>query len=566
MAYEHIGDKQEQFLRKKKYLEDGQSVEDRYEQIVNRVKDLQDNYPNGAGLSARILRYLEEGILSPSTPVLANFGKPRQEGSTSLPVSCNIISVENSVQGIYGANLEAAMLSKLGAGVGIDFSFVSDKGTEISPGFFTNPKMDWIEPIIDTTQKISQGAQRRGYGVPFIEITDPEYFELMTAIDKSNPDSGGVLVDNNVGIKIPKGFMGEISTNKNYQKRLQLALKNRVKSGQVYLCFLENMDKNKSPVYEKLGHTPNTTNICTEAMSPNYKDKTFSCVLSSLNLNHVDEILANDQIVKDCFTFLDIINEEYIILSEGVVGLEKARRSAMEKRDIGLGVLGFHEMLQRKGYAFGDLQSRALNAQIFSYIRDCGEEYTKELAEFRGSCPMAEEAGLTRANVSLMMVAPNKSTAFLCGATSGGIEPFISNCFTQSLAGIQTEFKNPHLEKVLEEKGKNNFDVWLSITRNLGSVQHLDFLSDREKDVFRTFSEISPKDMIDLAADRQEFIDMGQSFNLMNRPNYSQKDIFKLHKYAYDKGIKTLYYFLPQAHAAIEKEGESWDSCVSCAD
>jgi ribonucleoside-diphosphate reductase alpha chain len=165
-----------------------------------------------------------------------------------------------------------------------------------------------------------------------------------------------------------------------------------------------------------------------------------------------------------------------------------------------------------------------------------------------------------------MMVAPNKSTSFICGSTSLGIEPFFSNYFVKSLAGIQTTFKNKDLHKLLVEKGMDTVDVWDSILNNLGSVQHLSFLTKNEKAIYKTFSEVSPKDIIDLAADRQIYIDMAQSINLCNRPNYTKKDIYEIHKYAWERGLKTLYYYFPQAHAALEKDGAKWNSCESCAD
>lgn len=216
--------------------------------------------------------------------------------------------------------------------------------------------------------------------------------------------------------------------------------------------------------------------------------------------------------------------------------------------------------------AYGDPVSRALNKQIYSTIREVAEDTTRELAERLGAAPMAKEAGLMRRNCSLIMIAPNKSTSFLANTTSLGIEPFMSNIFSKNLAKIQYIFKNKHLEKLLETKGYNTRAIWESIENNNGSVQHLDFLSSQEKDVFRTFSEISPKDIIDLASDRQVYIDMAQSLNLVVRKNYTIKDMYDIHKYAWDKGIKTLYYAYSSAHAALEQDGEAWDTCISCAD
>ena len=555
------------FLREGNYLEADETPEQRFDDILQVVQRYEHQYSDG--LTNRLNYIFKKNIFSLSTPSLANFGRRLREGAntTPLPVSCNIVNVGDSIAEIYGSIAEAAMLSKLGAGVGVDFTDIAQKGTKLSEGFYTNPKMDWIEIAVDTAQKVSQSNKRRGYLVPFLSIDDSEFDELLARVDKANPDKNDPMITNTVGIILPVGFRQRVKDgDKEARRRWVKVLKARQKSGNVYLVDIENMNINKSPVYTALDLEVTSTNICTEVVTPKFDDKTFACVIGSLNLVHWDEIAENPQIIKDCYMFLDIVNEEYIRLTKDIPFLEKSRRSAIEKRDIGLGTLGFHELLQSKGYAFGDMYSRNLNKVIYSTIRKYGEGITKEMGEKLGSPLMCQLAGLVRRNVSLMMIAPNKSTSFISGGTSLGIEPFMSNIFVKELANIEYVFKNVNLVKLLEEKGKNTSEVWESIMKNLGSVQHLDFLSDHEKSVFKTFAEISPKDIIDLAADRQKFIDMAQSINLVFRPNYSLKDLNEIHMYAFDKGIKTLYYAYPQAHAALEQAGEAWDVCEACAD
>ena len=462
-------------------------------------------------------------------------------------------------------------MSKLGGGVGIDYTSLPSKGTYIEEdNIYTNSKLDWIGGGVGTAKMVSQGSTRRGYGVPFISIDDPEFEELIKRASKENTDENDPLNNNNVGIILPDGWRKRIKDNKNVdktlRKRYRFLLQERRAEGKYYLLDMENCNKNQSPVYKKLGHRVESTNICTEALTPKYDDKSFCCNLTSLNLVYWDIIKKNPQIIKDAFMFLDICVEEFIELTEGVTFMEKARKSCIEKRDIGLGTLGFHDYLISKNEPFGGLGSRFINEEIYSTIRKYGEEYTKEIGEKLGSPKLCKEAGMVRRNVSLMMVAPNKSTAFLCGGASEGVGPRLSNYYVNELAGIKDTYKNPKLKEVLIEKGKDTFEVWESILENLGSVQHLDFLNDDQKKVFLTASEISPKDMIDLVAQRQKHIDMGQSFNLFNRPNYSEQDIYDIHDYAWDAGIKTLYYMHSQAHSALEKEGDNWDTCVSCAD
>lgn len=559
------GEEQIQFLKNKNYLTEGESLEDRINDFHKTVKKYEAKYSDG--LADRIKDLIEKQILSPSTPQWSNFGREMRGNTTPLPVSCNIINYPNSISGIYYSHGEAAMLSKLGAGVGANFDNLCEKGTRIDEGFYTNPKLDWIEDFVGTTQKVSQGSQRRGYGVPFISIEDREFYDIMDRVSKENSNKHDTLVDNNIGILLPKGFRDKVRNgDKEAQKRFLTVLQERKDTGKIYLVDEDNLNKNQSEVYSKLGHVVDSTNICVEACTPSYDDKTFACVLTSLNLKHWDIIKKNPQIIKDAVMFLDIVVEEYIRLTEGIPFLDKVRKSSIEKRDIGLGTLGFHELLQMNNMAFGDLRSRALNKEIYKTIRKYADEASEEMANKLGAPLMCREAGINKRNVSLMMCAPNKSTSFICGNTTPGIEPNKSNVFVKALAGIQTSVKNKYLVSKLESIGKNTQEVWDSIIDNLGSVQHLDFLGQQTKDVFRTASEISPKEIIDLASDRQKYIDMSQSLNLFSRPNYTLKDIYDIHMYAFDKDIKTLYYFYPQSHSANEVEGEKWDTCVSCQD
>lgn len=568
MNLEFLGEAQREFLREGQYIEKGETPEQRIQEIVDKVHEYEPMY-KWPGLSKLIQEMIEKNYLSLSTPGFSNFGRKKKEGANTqpLPASCNIITVGNSIESIARSTAEVKMLSKLGAGVGSDYQLVCQKGTELSEGFFSNPKLDWIEDGVRAAQKVSQGAKRRGYNTPFIEITDTEFDDLMARVDKANPDKNDPLVNNTVGIILPMGFWEEVDNgNKEYQRRIIKALKQKQKTGRVYLLDVENCNKNCSPVYKKLGLQIRATNICTEFIQPLFEDMTSVCVIAALNAVHWDVIRKRPEIIKAAFYFLDIMNEEYVRLTEGIPFMERAQKAARDKRDIGLGLVGFHDLLQQKDFAYGDMYSRSLNKEIFSTMRKIGEEATYQMAVDIAPAPMAKEAGMMRRNCSLMMVAPNKSTSFISDDTTGGIEARMSNITFRSLAKIQHVSKNKHLKIKLIQKNRDTREVWESIENNNGSVAHLDFLSDHEKDVFKTFSEISPKDIIDLAADRQEFIDMGQSLNLVFRPNYSIKDIYDIHRYGFKKGIKTFYYGYASAHAALEKDGKAWNDCVSCAD
>lgn len=566
MQLEFLKEPQIEFLREGFYIEPNETPQQRFQEIVDKVREYEAMYSEG--LAERIKYMIDKNILSLSTPAIANFGRKKKQGQNTLPLpaSCYIITVDDSIVEIYDSLGQVAVASKLGGGVGSDFQLVCQSGTELDEGFFSNSKLDWIEDTVRTAQKVSQGAKRRGYNTPFIDIEDKDFDELLRRVDKTNSDKNDPLVNNTVGIILPEGFRDKLNTDKEAQRRYLVVLKARKSTGKIYMLDVVNSNKNCSPVYKKLGLKLRATNICTEFIQPLFPDLTSVCVISALNAVHWDTIKENPQMIKDAFMFLDIMNEEYIKLSKGIRFLEKARKSAIEKRDIGLGLLGLAELFQIKGFAYGDMYSRKLNKEIFSTIRKYGEEVTFEMGEKLGSPKYCEMAGMTRRNTSLMMSAPNKSTSFISGATSGGFEPFMSNIFLKSLAKIQYVFKNKHLETELEALGKNTMAVWDDIQNNNGSVQHLDFLDEYTKNVFKTFSEISPKDIIDLASDRQEFIDMGQSLNLIFRKNYTLQDIYEIHKYAWDKDIKTLYYGYTSAHAALEKDGKNWDNCASCAD
>ena len=566
MELKFLKKEQIKFLREGQYIEENESPQERFTDIVNRVRDYEKDYSKG--LADRMEYMLDKNIFSLSTPALANFGRKKKEGSNTqdLPASCNIITVGDSVSDIGYSNSEVRMLSKLGAAAGTNYTRVSQKGTKISHNFYTNSKLDWIEDDVSAAQKTCQGGKRRGYVTPFLSVMDDDFYKLMERIDKRNPDENDNLINNTVGIILPLGFRKTLNTDQEAKKRYLMVLQERQKTGKVYMVDVENCNINSSPVYKRLNMPVETSNICCEFLQPLFDNMTSVCVIGALNLNHWDEIAKNPQMIIDSFMFLDIMNEEYIKLTKGIPFMKKARRAAKYKRDIGLGVLGFHEALQKRGFAFGDIYSRAFNKVVFKTIRHYGEVATKEMAKTLGPAPICKDASMIRRNASLMMIAPNKSTSFISGITSGGIEPFMSNIFMKTLAKIQHVFRNPHLENLLETKNKNTEVVWDSIMDNNGSVSHLDFLDEDEKNVFKTFAEVSPKDIIDLARDRQEFVDMGQSLNLVFRKNYTLQDIASIHKYAWENQIKTLYYAYSSAHAALEKDGKNWDECVMCAD
>ena len=321
------------FLENKKYLKEGETIDQRISEIVSVVKRHEESYGE-TGLSERIRGYINDQIFIPSTPQWSNVGRD-YEGSPNLPASCYILGVENSIQGIYGSFGETAMMSKLGGGIGSSYINVSDKGTRLDEGFYSNSKLDWVEDGLRASQKVSQGAVRRGYSVPSILITDVEYYDFLERLDKKNPDAKDPLVSNTGCIVLPKGFWSDFEKSDELKKRFLILIQKRKSKGKIYILDVDNCNINHSPVYEKLGMEVNATNICTEALTALDPRYSFVCMLASFNLVKYPIIKANPQIVKDGYMFLDIMVTEFIDLTEGIPFMEKARRSAIEKRDKG---------------------------------------------------------------------------------------------------------------------------------------------------------------------------------------------------------------------------------------
>lgn len=559
------GPDQIKFLKTQSYLHKDETMSERIASIVKELAPYDSAY--SPGLSERAGQLLERGIMGLSTPQLANTGREEQKGvPEGLPCSCNIISPGNSIREIYTSHAEVAMLSKHGAGVGSGWDNIVDAGTKLAEGFFSNSVLDWIVGSVHAAQCVSQGATRRGYNAPYLSIDSPDFDKLMERVDKTSPFSKDPLLKNTYGVILEPGFNKKVLEDDVLLSRYLEVLEQRRAGGKAYLLHVDNCNRNQSPVYERLGHTVRLGNLCTEALTPSYSDMTFCCMLLSINATKWDEI--TDQDIADMFMVNDIFVSIYIEKASKIPYLEKAVRSATNKRDIGVGLLGFHDYLQQKNCAIGSLKSRRINREMFKRIREIGEQVTFDLGNRLGSPLLCRMAKMVRRNVSIMMVAPNMTTSFVYGNTSPGIGPYTSNYYLRKLAGGHFYCKNPHLEKILEGKGKNTFKVWDDIAANLGSVQHLDFLTDHQKEVFRTEAEISPKDLIDLASDRQEYIDMGQSLNLFNRPSYSIEDVFEIHQYGFEKNIKTYYYFHSPGHAGNThgRNWGAWDDCVACAD
>lgn len=397
---------------------------------------------------------------------------------------------------------------------------------------------------------------RRGFLTAYLSA---DHKEIMDFLDIGTP--GSEIQRITTAVTLPKGFRNSLKEGNSKNRKIWAKiLKRRSEIGYPYILDEENCNKNYPKVYEDKGLWINNANICIEAIEYADEDKEFACCLSSVNVSKYDEWKEDNNFLKDCYVMLDCVITEYIEKGKKLKGLEKAVKFAEEHRAIGLGVLGFHTYLQKKMIPFGSLRSYGINNEIFKKLREEGEEATKIMSYCFGEPKFLE--GYQRRNTSLMAQAPTKSTSFIMGSLSSGIEPIKSNYHEKALAKIQTEYKNPELKKLLSTKDKDDRETWKSILINNGSVQHLNFLNELEKEVFKTFSEISQMDIIKLSAQRQKYIDMGQSINLMIHPETSPKDINKLYLEAFDLGIKSLYY--QYSINAAQNFNKSLMECSAC--
>lgn len=510
------------------YLEEGVSVERRYKQICNAL----EKQSGIEGFSSKMYQYCKKGWISFATPVLINYGH-----GDNLPASCNYGYVNDSLDDILTTLHEVGMLSKYGAGTAVDFSNIRPIGKSISNGGKSNGVVPWIKLYEELINKVSQGSSRRGFLTAYLKA---DHSDIMDFLDIGTPTHD--IQHITTGVVFPKGYIDDIKSGDKIKRRVYAKiLKRRSELGFPYIVFEDNCLENISPVSaQKTNININTSNICTEVMADvNPQDETFVCVLTSVNALHFDEWKDTD-LVYDVRIALDCITQEYIDKAEGRKGFENALNYIKSHRSVGLGVLGFHSYLQSNMIPFGSLESYRFNNQLFSHLRTQCDSANLWMGKEWGESEYCKGTGY-RGDLSIA-VAPTKSTSFIMGALSSGIEPIKSNIHQKVLAKIQTTYKNPFLEEILLNHRKNSKKTWKSISENNGSVSHLDFLTDLEKNVFKTFSEISQVDVIKLAGQRQQYIDQGQSINVMIHPNTKPKQISDLVLMAYDEGVKTLYY------------------------
>ena len=488
------------------------------EQRIKDIANKAEEYLKIDGFAVKFEDYMARGFYSLSTPVWINFGKEK-----GLPISCYGSNIDDTLDSILNAGREIGMMSKYGGGTSAYLGNIRGRGSKISTGGTADGPVHYARVYDTVVDVCKQSEARRGACAVWLPVEHDDIMEFLDIGTEGNPIQNlqyGITVTDN-WINDMKG--GDPNKRKIWAKIIQ----RRNEFGFPYIMFKDNSNNNTP--YKELGMEITASNLCSEIQLFTDSNNSFVCCLGSLNLLHWDEIIQTDAI--ETYTlFLNAVMDEFILKSGKMAGMKRANRFASQHRAIGLGVLGYHSLFQSKLIPFESLMAKQLNHQIFKTIKEKSDATSRYLFEEKGYKSLRDGF----ANVTLMAIAPTKSSSFILGQVSMGIEPIKSNYFIKDLAKSKTIYKNPFLEIELEKYGLNTPETWESILKKDGSVQHLDFPT---KEVFKSFIEISPKELILQAAQRQKFIDQSQSLNLMIHPSVPAKDINQLYLYAHEEGV-----------------------------
>jgi ribonucleoside-diphosphate reductase alpha chain len=522
---------------------EGETVFDAFRRVATAAADRLSGLGLAPGLCDDLehdfITALDKGWLSPATPVLANMGTDR-----AFPISCFGIDVDDSLWDIGQKRVEMEMLTQKGGGVGVGMNRLRPKFAPVSSGGHSNGVVPWIKTYDSAIIATSQAGVRRGSCSINLSIRHKDIKDfLKVRIPEGDVNRQSLNV--NHCVQITDEFMESIQAGNAEDRELwETICDMRFRSGQPYLHFLDTTNRGNPEAYKRKGLLNTMTNICTEIVLYTDPEHSFVCCLSSLNLAKYDEWKgwtgkSGLSMVELITYFLEGVMEDFIVRSEGAPGFENSRRSAVKGRAIGIGVLGWHTLLQKRNLPFVSMLSTSLTHQIFKKIRDESEKASRDLADLLGEPEWCEGTGLRHTH--RMAIAPTVSNAKRANA-SDGIEPYAANYFMYNGAQGSFVIKNQQLEKVLEAYGKNDDDTWRSIANNEGSVQHLGFLTADEKEVYLTFREISQLEIVRQAGVRQQYVDQAQSINLAFSADVDERYFHKVHVEAWKVGLKTLYY------------------------
>lgn len=532
-----------------RYLMEGEGFQDMFARVAT-------HYADNVEHAQRLYDYISKLWFMPATPILSNGGTNR-----GLPISCFLNETEDSLEGIVNLWNENVWLAARGGGIGSYWGNLRSIGEKVRGNGKTSGVIPFMRVQDSLTLAISQGSLRRGSSALYMPIWHPEIEEFIDIRRPTGGDPNRKALNVHHGVTVTDAFMEAVEkggdwdllspkTNRVVQtvKARDLWVKlltARMETGEPYILFIDNVNKSIPEHHKQLGLNVKMSNLCSEITLPTGTDhlgneRTAVCCLSSVNLETYDEWSSNPDFIEDVMRFLDNVLQDFI--NNAPASMNRAQYSAMRERSVGLGVMGFHSYLQSKMIPFESVMAKVWNKKLFQHIKQQCDAASKKLAEERGACPDAADCGIMERFSNKIAIAPTASISIIANNSSPGIEPYAANSFTQKTLTGSFVVKNKFLTKLLEEKGFNTDDIWSSISSNEGSVQHLPFLSEDEKAVFRTAPEIDQRWVIEHSADRTPFICQAQSVNLFLAPNIHKRDLHLLHFQAWKKGMKSLYY------------------------
>lgn len=528
------------------YIENGQTPEQRIHDISNNAEKILGI----KGFAEKFEDYMSRGFYSLSTPVWTNFGNKR-----GLPVSCFNSHISDKMESIVGKVAEVGIMSKMGGGTSGYFGDLRERGAKISVGGESSGPVHFMELFDKVADVVSQGSARRGSFAAYLPVEHPDIEEFLQIRSE-----GHSIQNMSIGVTITDEWMqGVVNGDKDKRKIWAKIIQKRFETGYPYIFFTDSVNNNAPQAYKDKGLKINSSNLCSEIALASSETESFVCVLSSLNLLHWEEISQTDA-VETLVYFLDAVNEEFVQKTSDIKFMEAPHNFAKNHRALGLGVLGWHSLLQSKMISFESMEAKLLNNTIWKTIKDRADKASCELATIFGEPEILK--GYGRRNVTTIAVAPTTSSSFILGQVSPSIEPQNSNYYVKNLAKGKFTYKNPYLKDLLKKYDKNDEETWKSILVRGGSVQHLDFLSPQEKDVFKTFGEISQKEIVIQASQRQKYIDQSQSLNIMIPPNTSPKEVSTLLIEGWQMGVKTFYY--QRSANPAQELARSILTCSSC--
>lgn len=537
----------------RKFLERGYLIEgETAEQRIRDIAETAERYLGKKGFADKFEDYMHRGFYSLASPIWSNFGRKR-----GLPISCFGSYICDTLECIMHKVAEVGIMTAGGGGTSAYFGALRGRGTPISSGGESTGSVHFMELYNKLMNVVSQGNVRRGSFAAYLPIDHPDIEEFLKIRSEGNE-----IQDLSIGVCVSDEWMKKmVDGDKDARRIWGLVIKKRFESGYPYIFFSDNANNQAPQIYKEKGLRINNSNLCSEIFLSNSEDESFVCDLSSMNLERWDDWKDTDA-VEIIIYFLDAVMSEFIEKTKDIKFMEAPRKFAVSQRALGLGALGWHSLLQLRMIGFESMEAKMLNNQIWKTIRDRADIATKELAKLFGEAPIYEDSTDKRRNTTTLAVAPTTSSSFILGQVSPSIEPLNSNYFVKDLAKGKFTFKNPYLKKLLKEKHKDDDETWKSILVKGGSVQHLDFLEQAEKDVFKTFGEISQKEIIIQAAQRQKHIDQGQSLNIMIPPDTKPKEVNELMIFAWEQGIKSLYY--QRSANPAQELARSILTCKSC--